>query len=128
LDVWYLFALAGVVRNLPRLASRLDQSKRAAVTRVLGTEEWFNVFYRRHSSETLFGTQMSQVLRRSTIDEIEIYVRNRLLEIFPLVEPPLRLKASGNKSLFSLFFAVSNPNPKAKDLAQKVATQILSKL
>ncbi|HVY98069.1 MAG TPA: three-Cys-motif partner protein TcmP [Dongiaceae bacterium] len=126
-DVWYLFALAGTVRNLPRLASQLDTSKRAAVTRVLGTDEWFGRFYNQPQGASLFEASPGAVRRTATIDEIEAYVRERLLTIFSLVEAPLRLKAPGNKSLFSLFFAVSNPSSRAKELAQKGASFILSK-
>jgi three-Cys-motif partner protein len=32
LDLWFLFSIAGLVRNLPHRADRLDQSKRSAVT------------------------------------------------------------------------------------------------
>jgi hypothetical protein len=59
------------------------------------------------------------------VDEIEEYVGQRLLTIFPHVERPRRLKAKGNKSLFSLFFAVANPGAKAIDLARKGASYIL---
>lgn len=111
LDVWFLFALAGTVRNLPRLASRLDAGKRAAVTRVLGAEDWFESFYGSAGSahRDLFGVQSQTIRRRATVDDIESYVRSRLQSIFAHVEPPKRLRGPGNKSLFSLFFAVSNP-------------------
>jgi three-Cys-motif partner protein len=129
LDLWFLFALAGTVRNLPRLASRLDAGKRAAVTRVLGTEEWFEEFYTvpNASTATLFDTSGRPPLARRTasVDDIESYVRRRLLTIFPHVERPRRLKAPGNKSLFSLFFAVSNPSEAAITLARKGASHIL---
>jgi len=125
-DVWYLFALAGTVRNLPRLASKLDHTKRAAVTRVLGTEAWFEEFYKPTQSGSLFGSSDSPTYRRTaTVDEIEAYVRERLLTIFPFVEQPRRLRGRGNTSLFSLFFAVSNPGNKAIDLAKKGAAHIL---
>ncbi len=129
LDVWFLFALAATVRNLPRLASRLDAGKRLAVSRILGTDQWFEEFYEidPHSRIGLFDIYdlPMHAKRTATLDEIEAYVQRRLLTLFPHVEPPRRLKAPGNKSLFSLFFAVSNPNPKAIDRASKIAAHIL---
>lgn len=132
LDVWFLFALAATVRNLPRLADSLDASKRAAVTRVLGTDKWFSDFYTPPAQEfrsSLFddlpGTP--RLRRTATLNQIEEYMRSRLSELFPHVERPLRLKASGNKSLFSLFFAVSNPSPAAIKAAHKGAAYILGK-
>ena len=128
LDVWFLFALAGTVRNLPRVASQLDASKRSAVTRVLGTEEWFDRFYKTIPSRqnTVWGAPAPAVVRRTaTVNDIEAYVRERLRTIFSHVEPPRRLKGPGNKSLFSLFFAVANPAAGAVRLAQRGASHIL---
>jgi three-Cys-motif partner protein len=129
LDVWFLFSLAGLVRNLPRHASRLDAGKRAAVTRTLGTDKWFDEFYKAPvlPSKTLFGTPApaAPMRRKATLDEIEAYVLKRLRTIFPHVEPPKRLKTRRNRSLFSLFFAVSNPSSAAITLAQKGAAHIL---
>lgn len=129
LDVWFLFGLAGLVRNLPRRADRLDEGKRLAITRTLGTDEWFDEFYKvpLAPSRTLFETAASPPIARrtATVNDIENYVERRLRTIFPHVEPPRRLKAPKNKSLFSLFFAVSNPSPQAIKLARKGAEHIL---
>lgn len=127
LDVWFLFSLAGIVRNLPRLASRLDAGKRAAVTRVLGTDEWFGEFYMApiERRPTLFGVPAT-IRRTASVNEIEAYVGKRLRTLFPHVEPPKRLKAPKNVSLFSLFFAVSNPSASAIKLACKGASHILT--
>jgi three-Cys-motif partner protein len=125
LDVWLLFPIFGAVRQLALLASGLDASKRAALTRILGTDEWFDRFYKPDSEYGMLLDQSPPTVRRTaTIDEIENYVRDRLRTIFAHVEPPRRLTAPGNKSLFSLFFAVSNPN--AVTLAVKVARHILT--
>jgi three-Cys-motif partner protein len=130
LDVWFLFSLAGMVRNLPRRASRLDAGKRAAVTRVLGTKKWFDEFYKVPTTPkwTLLGTSAppARARRTANLNQIEAYVLQRLRTIFPHVEPPKRLKTRKNRSLFSLFFAVSNPSPAAITLAQKGAAHILN--
>lgn len=46
LDVWLLFPLSGLVRNLALSADRLDDGKRRAITRLLGTDDWFERFYK----------------------------------------------------------------------------------
>ena len=126
LDVWFLFALAGTVRNLPRLADRLDDSKRNAVTRVLGTAEWFNRFYSEMTIPRTMITPERKVLRRVvSVEDIEHYVKQRLETIFPYVEKPRRLRQR-NRSLFSLFFAISNPSQKAMELAKRAARHILA--
>jgi three-Cys-motif partner protein len=128
LDVWYLFSLGGTTRNLPLLASQLDSSKRNAVTRILGTEDWFDAFYtiEAPAGSDIFGEVWpATATRGANIDDIEKFVFERLSNLFPHVEPPCRLKGQGNRSLFSLFFAVSNPNQKAIALAIKGARHIL---
>jgi three-Cys-motif partner protein len=129
LDLWFLFALAGTVRNLPRMASALDAGKRAAVTRVLGTEDWFDTFYEmpRWRSISLFDEKPIPAVarRKASVEDIENYVRKRLQTIFPHVEPPKRLYGPRNASLFSLFFAVSNSSGRAITLAHEGASHIL---
>jgi three-Cys-motif partner protein len=113
LDLWFLFSIAGLVRNLPRRASRLDASKRAAVTRVLGTDEWFHEFYKVPEYGFFRGAAPlppSSARRTASLNQIEAYVLERLRTIFPHVENPKRLMTGKNRSLFSLFFAVSNPS------------------
>jgi three-Cys-motif partner protein len=127
LDLWFLFSLAGLVRNLPRRASRLDAGKRAAVTRVLGTDEWYDEFYKARENPFFKGAAPLPARRTANLDQIEAYVLRRLGTIFPHVEEPKRLRTKQNRSLFSLFFAVSNPSQAAITLAQKGAAHILKK-
>lgn len=132
LDVWYLVSLAGLVRNLPLFASKLTADKRSAVTRMLGTEDWFDEFYpvpRAPKIKTLWGEPMPTPPRRrdATPDKIEAYVAKRLTTIFSHVEPPKRFLSTNNAPLFSLFFALSNPRAAAINLARKGAAHILAK-
>jgi three-Cys-motif partner protein len=45
LDVWYLFPLMGIYRQAANDAGDIDDTKRALITRVLGTDEWERVWY-----------------------------------------------------------------------------------
>ena len=128
LDVWLLFPLGATIRNLPLNGHALDASKRAAVTRLFGTDRWFDEFYRPNSTprRTLFGLESKPIVRRvAKVNDIEAYARRRLEKLFAHVEPPKRLIGRKNQSLFSLFFAMSNPNTKAINLAKRGAAHIL---
>jgi three-Cys-motif partner protein len=128
LDVWLLYPLQGVSRNLPMRADRLDETKRAAHRRQLGSDSWFDIFYapRSTTGHDLFGEEIRpKILRSVTADEIERHYAKRLRSLFPYVSEPKRLTGRGGTSLFSLFFAVSNPTPSAVDLASRVTKYIL---
>ena len=45
IDVWYLFSLSGLYRQAARKAEAIDATKRAAITRNLGTDEWERELY-----------------------------------------------------------------------------------
>lgn len=130
LDLWYLFPLAGLYRNAPLEISALDEGKRNAVARLLGDYNWTEHFYREPASAVipLFGDAMIEPAARAlNVDAIERFVHARLRSIFPHVEQPRRLFAANNAPLFSLFFAMSNPDPPAVALAKKIAGHILKR-
>jgi three-Cys-motif partner protein len=119
LDVWYLFPLSGVFRQAARSLDAVDERKAAALDRCLGTPEWRDAFYREERQLDLFGNAPGME-RFADVDAIERFVSNRLQEVFPAVAKPLRLPRTG-APFYSLFFAVSNPSPKAQELALKFA-------
>jgi three-Cys-motif partner protein len=123
IDVWYLFPLSGLYRQAARNFTNVDASKEAAIDRCLGTADWRQAFYKVSPQEDLFSDD-PVLIRNANVDAIEHFVRQRLETIFPKVLAPLRLPKSG-APLFSLFFAVSNPSPKAIGVASKIAKHIL---
>ncbi len=131
-DVWYLFPLSGVYRQAARSGEKLTPEKRASITRILGTPDWEGAFYgreeRRHDLFASLGDEENQAKLRRVADVrmIENYVKRRLESIFPHVSEPRSLTMKNGTPLFSLFFAVSSPNPKAIALARKVADHILT--
>jgi three-Cys-motif partner protein len=128
LDCWYFFPLAGLYRNAPHDPLGLDQSKIAALNRVLGTQEWRDDWYSRPGVQyDLLGAYEPSERRNVDVDAIEDYVRRRLATIFQgAVLPPLRIKNAGGAPLASLFFAVSNPSGAAVGLASRIAGHILN--
>lgn len=124
IDVWYLFPLSGVYRQAERSKTKLTQAKQASITRILGTEDWKAEFYPPTDTTDLFGsTPQSQ--RTADVAAIESYVLKRLKAVFPTVTEPMRLHMDNGAPLYSLFFAVSNPDHRAVGLARKVANHIL---
>jgi len=122
-DVWYLFSLSGLYRQAARSASAIDDDKRAAITRVLGTDAWERELYAPGQS-SLF-TDDAPLQRTADVGALQDYVRVRLKAIFPAVLPPLPLPIDKKPQLFSLFFAISNPDGPAIGLATRIANHIL---
>lgn len=127
IDVWHLVSLAGLFRQAAIVDQGLSDHKRSAINRMLGTNDWEDRWYQAYREPDLFG--FTSDLRRRTVgvDEIESFVKERLSTIFPKVLSPLRLKNKQNVPTFSLFFAISNPNPGAIGLAQKIAGHMLNR-
>lgn len=125
-DVWYLVSLSGLFRQATINPENLDDSKRNALTRMLGTDEWLRAWYTEHIEEDMFGTvPRRQTFRWADVTAMERFVGERLRTIFPEVLPPLRLHNERNVPMFALFFAISNPSPRAIGLARNIAGHIL---
>jgi three-Cys-motif partner protein len=45
IDVWYLFPYSGLYRQAAKNADAMDADKEESITRLLGTDEWRQVFY-----------------------------------------------------------------------------------
>lgn len=125
IDLWYLFPLSGIYRQAARDLRAVDPGKAAALDRVLGTREWETSFYAFPLIADMFGDDFKQ--RHASVSQIEAFVHSRLKDIFPSVLKPLRLPPQGRAPLFSLFFAVTNDNPKAIGLANRIASHLLTR-
>jgi three-Cys-motif partner protein len=126
IDVWYLVSLSGLFRQAALDGRAVDESKRQALTRMLGTDEWETEWYRRTERRDLFGAVNPDHERVAGVDAMEDFVFRRLSGLFSKVLRPLRLKDDRNVPTFSLFFATSNPDGKAIGLATRIAGHILS--
>jgi three-Cys-motif partner protein len=130
-DVWYLFPLFGLYRQATRDAAAIDADKQAALTRILGTDEWRRAFYAPKSQMNLFGGLPDEE-RVVEVPQMLDWVKKRLESIFPGVLEPYIFRQtteSGKQGapLFALFFLVSNDSPKAKALASRIAKSILDR-
>jgi three-Cys-motif partner protein len=124
IDVWFLFSLSGLYRQAALSASAIDKTKRAAITRVLGTDEWEQELYA-VGQQSLFPDETQELRRTADVSRLQGYVRARLKTIFPAVLEPLPLPRHQKPQKFSLFFAISNSDGPAIGLATRIADHIL---
>lgn len=128
-DVWYLVTLQGLYRQATKDRRSITAKKRDALNRMLGTEEWEPAWYTPKSAGTLFDFLDEPAImgneRIADVGDMEAFVGDRLCNLFPKVSGPLRFKTKNGAPGFALFFASSNPNPKAYVLAAKIADSIL---
>jgi three-Cys-motif partner protein len=123
IDVWFLFSLSGLYRQAACDPNAIDADKRAALTRVLGTDAWEKELYAPRQPG-LFSDETS-VRRIADVAHLEDYVRSRLRTIFPAVLKPMPLPVFTRPQKFSLFFAISNADGAAIGLATRIANHIL---
>lgn len=122
IDVWFLFSLSGLYRQAARSADAIDDDKRAAITRVLGTSAWEQKLYA-PGQGSLFPEKTS-VKRTADVSRLQDYVQGRLRTIFPAILTPLPLPIDRRPQKFSLFFAISNGDGPV-GLATRIANHIL---
>lgn len=123
IDVWFLFSLSGLYRQATRNSDKITPDKRAAITRMLGTDAWEKELYSDLGQSDMFGDGPSQ--RTKDVKGLEQYVKRRLETIFAKVFEPKALPVEEKPQRFSLFLCISNPAPKALGLSTKIANHIL---
>lgn len=123
IDVWYLFSLSGLYRQAARNMNDIDEHKRNAITRMLGTNAWENELYSPKQPE-LFGEESLE--RNADVSSLERYVRGRLKKVFAEVLQPLPLPINRRPQMFSLFFAIASHDRRAIALAKRIAGHILA--
>lgn len=123
IDVWFLFSLAGLFRQATRKLTDIDDHKRAALTRMFGSDSWETELYPSGAPD-MFGDLPE---RRRELDPrgLERYVQRRLSEIFAAVLDPLALPTDRGPQMFSLFLCISNKSPEAIGLARRIGNYLL---
>lgn len=126
-DVWYLFPIEAVGRQLAHDLSAVDQWKQARLDAVLGGPEWRTELYEEEIIENdLFSQGGSRKKRKVGRIEIESYFQKKLRALFPFVSEALPLGA-GNQQKFSLFLLVANDSDAAINLAKSGVADMLKK-
>ena len=125
LDIWYLFPLNALTRNLPKKKALTDGTK-AKLNAILGTSDWETKLYHESQQISLFGDINYE---RVNFDELVAFIKERLSSTFAYVSPKSRmLKNSKNSALFILFYMMTNNSPKAIGLGSKVVNDIFVKI
>lgn len=123
-DVWFLFPIEAVSRQLAHRFTAVDSWKQASLDAVFGGPEWRNDIYCDAPSDDLFATAAPDKSRAMSRREIEGYFTKRLEGLFSYVSPPMSL---GNRNQFSLFLLVANDSPAAVALAKSAMKDVLKR-
>lgn len=107
-DVWYLFPLEGVNRQLAHQLDRVDEHKRLRLDQIFGTANWQTELYETYVERNLFDFVTEKTGRIVDKKQIEQYAIQRLRTIFSYVSEPLPLVNEADRQLFSLL-CLANP-------------------
>jgi three-Cys-motif partner protein len=123
IDMWLLFPLGVAVNRLVMKSANIPESWRKCLTKLLGTDEWEQAFYRVEAVPSLFGGDEERIVKASQ-ESIGVFFNDRLKKIFAgVAEPPGVLRNSTGSPLYLLCFAAANP--KGATIALRIAEHIL---
>jgi len=124
IDMWLLFPLGMGVNRLLTKSGEIPEGWKRRLTLLLGTEDWYDDFYRTESEPTLFGD--SDQVVKATTDTIGRYFNERLKSVFAAVaEKPRVLLNRQNNPLYLLCFAVGNA--RGAPIALRIANHLLTR-
>jgi three-Cys-motif partner protein len=123
IDLWLLFPLGIGVNRLLTRSGDIPRSWRHRLDLLLGTQDWYDEFYKVETTPTLFGGEQDRVVKATTAT-IGRYFNERLGSIFAgVASEPGVLTNSKNSPLYLLCFAVANP--RGKEIALRIANHLL---
>jgi three-Cys-motif partner protein len=123
MDTWILWPIMAMNRLLEH-AGRIPESWRLRMNRFLGTEKWYDEFYRVREGRDLFGTTIDRIEKVADFEALSQYLNRRLGAIFAAVaENPRILRNSRGTPLFLFCFAAANP--RGAPIAKRIAEHIL---
>jgi three-Cys-motif partner protein len=124
IDLWLLFPLGIGVNRLLTKSGDIPESWRRRLNLLLGTEEWYDEFYRVEHTSTLFGDEDRVV--KATTKTIGRYFTERLKSVFfAVADEPRVLRNSARCPLYLLCFAVGNQA--GAPIALRIANHLLKK-
>lgn len=127
-DVWYLFPLEAVSRQLAGRLDRVDEHKQRRLDEIFGTPTWREDIYKVETTNDLFAEQITTATRQFDRGQIERYARERLQTIFPAyVSDPLPLLHDSGRQLFSLFCLSNSASDAAISLIKNGVRSVLKK-
>lgn len=126
-DVWYLFPLEAVSRQLAANLNRVDHHKQRRLDEIFGTQSWRDDIYRTETSLDLFAETISTATRTFDRGQIESYAKGRLETIFKYVSEPLPLLHDTGRQMFSLFCLSNSASDSAIKLIKNGVQSVLKK-
>jgi three-Cys-motif partner protein len=126
IDLWLLFPLGIGVNRLLKKSGDIPKSWEMRLNALLGTEDWYDEFYKTTKTRDLFGNEY-EIVEKATMDTIGRYFNDRLKKIFAgVVDQPGILKNKVHCPLYLLCFAVGNES--GKNIALRIANHLLKKV
>lgn len=102
-DVWYLFPLDAISRQLAGKLDRVDEHKQKRLDEVFGTKTWREDIYKIEATLDLFAEIVTSKTRTFDRSQIEQYAKIRLNSIFREVSEPLPLlNDKGKTDIFTI--------------------------
>lgn len=124
-DFWLLVPTGmGLARVATKNPSHMPPEWRKKMNRFLGKEDWFDRWYAPTGQTDLFG-DTEEFARTATLQRMTADFQDRLREVFPCVADNVLHLKNGNRVLFTLMFACSNPSPRAQARAKSIADHLL---
>lgn len=125
LDIWYLFPINAVIRQMPKNGN-ISCKMKNKLDLILGTDKWLEYLYYEDLQMNMFDDVK---MKRHNFDKLVEFVLSELNNLFSYVSPKSKLlKNSNNAPMFLLCFAMTNNSPKAIGLGAKVVNDIFSSL
>jgi three-Cys-motif partner protein len=126
IDLWLLFPLGIGVNRLLKKSGDIPDSWRERLNILLGTEDWYEEFYKVTTTRDLFGNE-EKLVEKASMETIGRYFNDRLKTVFAgVVDEPGVLKNKVNNPLYLFCFAVGNE--RGKSIALGIANHLLKGL
>lgn len=125
IDVLFLVSLSGLYRQAANKMINVDEDKARRLDTFLGTTTWRDTLYQESRPDLLSNTQTERVVNW---EGINAFVKDRLENVFSHVENPIVLFHRGGAPLYSLFYGISNPAPKAIGLGKNIFKHLRTSL
>lgn len=125
-DFWLLVPTSALLRVATKDPKRRTTAWDKRLDNFMGERDWRTRWYESTGQANLFDSA-DEVVRTATLDRVTLDFRSRLEDVFPnggVARNALHLK-DGNRVLFTLMFACSNPSPAAQRTAIDIANHLL---
>lgn len=126
-DVWYLFPLDAVSRQLAGNLDRVDDNKQRRLDQIFGTTSWREEIYKTETTNDLFAEMITTTTRQFDRGQIERYAKSRLNTIFRYISDPLPLLNDTGRQIFSLFCLSNSASDPAIGLIKNGVAWVLKK-